>query len=99
MAYRHQTFKELASRLSVCVSSGFSTEPEFVNFKGAQESIPPGNIAWREGTTAWFLALINCFTIPEQYFLFTREELRLEAEKEQKKKGKTYSHFFYTPLF
>ncbi len=26
------------------------TEPEFVNVQGAEESIPPGYVAWRVGT-------------------------------------------------
>jgi hypothetical protein len=52
----------------------------------------PG-IGWA-GTTTRFLVPINSFKIPAQYSLF-REELRLEAEKEQKKKGNKYSHFFY----
>ncbi len=28
-------------------------EPEFVNVYGAQESIPPANVAWRAGTSNW----------------------------------------------
>jgi hypothetical protein len=31
------------------------TEPEFLNFYGAQESIPPAYVAWRAGTTTLFL--------------------------------------------
>ncbi len=31
------------------------TEPEFVNVKGAQESIPPAYVAWWAGTTTLFL--------------------------------------------
>jgi hypothetical protein len=31
------------------------TEPEFLNLYGAQESIPPGYVAWRAGTTTLFL--------------------------------------------
>jgi hypothetical protein len=29
----------------------YSTEPEFVNVSGAQESIPPAYVVWRAGTS------------------------------------------------
>ncbi len=30
-------------------------EPEFINFYGVHESIPPAYVAWRAGTTTLFI--------------------------------------------
>ncbi len=46
------------------------TEPEFLNFEGTRELIPPAYAAWRAGTSTLFLlgflAPIHCSKIPAQ---------------------------------
>jgi hypothetical protein len=37
------------------VTIDFCPEAVFLNFYGAQESIPPAYVAWRDGTTTLFL--------------------------------------------
>ncbi len=67
-------FMEKKKNHKILVLQVSRTEPEFLNFLGAQESIkeliPPGCVAWRAGTTTLFptrfLAPIDCLQIPAQ---------------------------------
>jgi hypothetical protein len=41
-----------------------TSERVLLNFKGAQESIPPGYTGWRVGTTTRLIAPVDCSKIP-----------------------------------